>query len=131
MDNRRTQHGAIFTRASRTSPSISRFTRCVSSNVSKKRARSFILNFISMPDFVSCVIFRGCDELWTNETFCLLPRGWISQQFQMPDLRVVTLDSLLTISDNLTKVRYVCFAVLSPAKASTKLLQSSCCWINL
>jgi hypothetical protein len=48
----------------------------------------------------------------------------------MPDLRVGTLDSLLTINDDLTKVRYVRFAVLSPAKASTKLLQSSCCWIT-
>ncbi|KAH9564502.1 hypothetical protein CY35_04G028500 [Sphagnum magellanicum] len=63
----------FFTRASRTSPSISRFTRC--------------------------------DELWTDETFCLLPRGWISQQFQMPDLHVGTLDSLLTISDDLTKAK--------------------------
>jgi hypothetical protein len=69
MDNRRTQHGAIFTRASRTSPSISRFTRCVSSDVSKKRARSFIATIISFRCLIlfpfllslhSLVLLGGC-----------------------------------------------------------------------
>jgi hypothetical protein len=121
----------FFTRASRTSPSISRFTSskcliCARRNIgfSANNQRRFDEGTIrTFRSFEPCESFHKTlavkllldkslirDELWTDETFCLLPRGWISQQFQMPDLRAGTLDSLLTISDDLTKVRYVRFA---------------------
>ncbi|KAH9560168.1 hypothetical protein CY35_06G092300 [Sphagnum magellanicum] len=75
---------------------------------------------------------QSANATWSNlyQSVSNIAFDILIYKFQMPDLRVGTLDSLLTINDDLTKVRYVRFAVLSPAKASTKLLLSSCCWIT-
>jgi hypothetical protein len=60
---------------------------------------------------------------WNAEVFCIL-------QFHIPDLRVGTLDSLLALSDDLTKVRDSLLAHRASLRSVASWNRCRVCWRN-